>query len=159
MKGCQELIEFFMRFSQQMPDVDLVLIGKPAMDIPEHPRLHALGFVSEPQKTQAIQQATVVVNPSEYESLSLLILEAWQQGAPVLVNGRSDVLAGHCIASNGGLHYTNYDEFALCLNVLLRQPELRHTLGQQGQFYVQQHYSWDTIEKTYVDFITQIGNT
>ena len=159
MKGCQELIEFFVRVSRHFPDVDLVFIGKPAMEIPNHPRIHALGFVSEAQKAQAIQQATVLVNPSEYESLSLVVLEAWQHGTPVLVNGRCDVLAGHCVAGNGGLYYTNYDEFSLCLDLLLRQPQLRDTLGRQGQQYVSERYSWDSVEKTYVDFITHIGNT
>lgn len=157
MKGCQELIDFFLRFTRQMPDVDLVLLGKPAMELPPHPRLHALGFVSEAHKAQALQQAAVLVNPSAYESLSLVILEAWQQGIPVLVNGRSDVLAGHCAAANGGLYYTNYDEFALCLDLLLRQPDVRRVLGDQGKRYVDEHYSWDTIEQTYVDFIQQIG--
>jgi glycosyltransferase involved in cell wall biosynthesis len=159
MKGCQELVSFFLKYVETYADVHLVLIGKSAMQIPEHSHIHALGFVSEAQKTQAIQQAALLVNPSSYESLSLVILEAWQLGTPVLVNGRSDVLAGHCLASNGGLYYTNYEEFRLCLEMLLAQSELRETLGRQGQQYVAEHYSWDVIEKTYVDFFTRIGNT
>lgn len=158
MKGCQELVDFFLRYMETRPDVSLVLIGKSAMNIQQHPRIRTLGFVSEAQKIDAIQQATVLVNPSVYESLSLVILEAWQEGVPVLVNGRSDVLAGHCVSSNGGLYYTNYEEFRLCLDLLLTQEPLRATLGRQGQHYVKERYSWDIVEKTYVDFITQIGN-
>jgi glycosyltransferase involved in cell wall biosynthesis len=123
------------------------------MEIPDHPHIHVAGFVSEVQKNEAIQKAALLVNPSEYESLSLVILETWQLGIPVVVNGRSDVLAEHCLASNGGLYYTNYDEFVLCLELLLSQQELRHTLGQQGKQYVEARYTWDTVEKTYVDFI------
>jgi glycosyltransferase involved in cell wall biosynthesis len=100
----------------------------------------------------------LIVNPSEYESLSLMILEAWQLGTPVLVNGSSDVLVEHCLASNGGLYYTNYDEFVLCLDILLSNRTLRETMGIQGKQYVEQHYSWNTIEKRYVDFIMQVGN-
>jgi glycosyltransferase involved in cell wall biosynthesis len=158
MKGCQELVNFFLRYTQTQSDLHLVLIGKSALNIQQHPRIHTLGFVSEAEKIEAIRQAAVLVNPSTYESLSLVILEAWQQSVPVLVNGRSDVLAGHCVSSNGGLYYTSYEEFRLCLDALLNQEPLRAALGRQGQRYVNERYSWDTVEKTYVDFITRIGN-
>jgi glycosyltransferase involved in cell wall biosynthesis len=159
MKGCRELITYFLKYlDKSQTDLHLVLIGKQTMDIPKHPRIHAPGFLNETQKDEAIRNAALVVNPSEYESLSLMILEAWQLGMPVLVNGSSDVLVEHCLASNGGLYYTNYDEFVLCLDILLSNRTLRETMGIQGKQYVEQHYSWDTIEKTYVDFIMRVGN-
>lgn len=159
MKGCRELITYFLKYlDKRQSDLHLVLVGKQTMDIPKHPRIHAPGFLSDTQKDEAIRHAALVVNPSEYESLSLMILEAWQLGTPVLVNGGSDVLVEHCLASNGGLYYTNYDEFVLCLDILLSDNMLRETMGIQGRQYVEQHYSWDTIEKRYVDFIMQIGN-
>ena len=126
------------------------------MEIPAHPQIHAPGFVSNAQKDAAIRQAAFVVNPSEYESLSIMLLEAWQAGVPVLVNGRSDVLVDHCLTSNGGLYYTNYDEFALGLDLLRENRVLRETLGANGKQYVAARYSWDVVEKTYVDFLTQI---
>lgn len=156
MKGCQELCDYFLKYLPTRPDLHLVLMGKTAMEIPAHPQIHALGFLPEGQKQAVLQKATILVNPSAYESLSLVVLEAWQAGLTVLVNGRSDVLAEHCLASNGGLYYTNYDEFALGLDLLLSHPELRATLGKQGQAYVAQHYSWDEIEKTYVEFILKL---
>ena len=159
MKGCRELITFFLKYlDERRSDLHLLLVGKQTMDLPDHPRIHAPGFLTDRQKDDVIRQATVVVNPSEYESLSLMLLEAWQLGIPVLVNGRSDVLVSHCLVSNGGLYYTNYEEFALCLDLLRSDRQLRETLGMQGKHYVKQQYSWDTVEKIYVDFITQIGS-
>ncbi len=157
MKGCRELLAYFLRYvKQRSSDAHLVLLGKQAMEIPSHPQIHAPGFVSSAQKDEAIRQAALVVNPSEYESLSIMLLEAWQAGVPVMANGRSDVLAEHCLTSNGGLYYTNYEEFALGLDLLLANPALRETLGRQGKQYVAERYSWDVVEKTYVDFLTQI---
>ena len=157
MKGCRELISYFLKYlDKRHVDLHLVLIGKQTMDIPEHPRIHAPGFLTDTQKDEAIRHAALVVNPSEYESLSLMILEAWQLGTPVLVTGSSDVLVEHCLASNGWLYYTNYDEFVLCLDILLSDGKLRETMGTQGKQYVEQNYSWDTIEKTYVDFIAKL---
>lgn len=159
MKGCRELITYFRRYlDERKIDLHLALLGKQTMDIPNHPKIHAPGFVTNVQKDDAIRQAVLVVNPSEYESLSLMILESWQLGIPVLVNGGSDVLVEHCLTSNGGLYYINYEEFALCLDLLISNEKLRNVMGIRGKQYVEQHYSWDTIEKTYVDFITQIGN-
>lgn len=159
MKGCRELIHFFLRYLEQGEiDLHLVLLGKQAMDIPEHPYIHAPGFVSKTAKDEAIRGAALVLNPSEYESLSLLILEAWQEHVPVLVNGSSEVLVEHCLASNGGLYYTSYDEFALCLDLLLSNAALQESLGRQGKRYVDERYSWDVVEKIYVDFIMQMIN-
>ena len=158
MKGCQELIAFFLQYlADRQTDLHLVLVGKPAMELPAHPHIHAPGFVSEQQKDAILRQAMLVVNSSAYESLSLVLLEAWQAGIPVLVNGRSDVLVSHCLESNGGLYYTNYEEFALCLDLLLSNQPLRETMGRQGQQYVAREYSWDTVEKTYLDFIAQFS--
>ncbi len=159
MKGCRELLTYFLRYvKERQNDLHLLLLGKQTMEIPQHPNIHAPGFVTAFQKSAAFQEASLVINPSEYESLSLLLLEGWQAGVPALVNGRSDVLAEHCLASNGGLYYTNYDEFAFCLDLMLTNQPLREKLGAQGKAYVADRYSWDTVEKTYVDFITQIAN-
>ncbi|GAK61672.1 hexosyltransferase [Candidatus Vecturithrix granuli] len=157
MKGCQELSAFFLRYlEERQVELNLVLLGKQAMDMPKHPGILAPGFVSSAQKQAALQGAMLVVNPSQYESLSFMVLEAWQAGIPVLVNGRSEVLAEHCLNSNGGLYYSSYDEFAYCLDLLYPNQEVRSAMGKQGQHYVAEHYSWDTIEKTYVDFLLSV---
>ena len=43
--------------------------------------------------------------PSFFESLSMVALEAWALGRPVLANAKCDVLKGQCIRSNAGLYY------------------------------------------------------
>ena len=51
--------------------------------------------------------AELLIMPSYFESLSMVALEAWALGRPVLANGRCDVLKGQCIRSNAGLYYEN----------------------------------------------------
>ena len=59
---------------------------------------------------------SVLVMPSYYESLSMVALEAWALGKPVLANARCDVLLGQCLRSNAGLYYENAAEFAAALD-------------------------------------------
>jgi glycosyltransferase involved in cell wall biosynthesis len=73
-----------------------------------------------------------------------------------LVNGRSPVLAGHCVRSNGGLWYTNYGEFREALKALLADRARRMTLGAQGRAYVQSRYRWDVVESVYMEAIERV---
>jgi glycosyltransferase involved in cell wall biosynthesis len=84
--------------------------------------------------------------PSPYESLSVITLEAWKLGVPVLANARCKVLVGQCLRSNGGLFYHGYAEFAEGLRLLLDAPGLADSLGRQGRDYVERECSWDAID-------------
>ena len=85
--------------------------------------------------------------PSPYESLSVITLEAWKLGVPVLANAKCRVLAGQCRRSNGGLFYEGYAEFAEGLELLLKRPEVGEILGRQGREYVEAEYSWERVEE------------
>jgi len=169
-KGCGQLIDFFLQYkARRVPtpgpsqerkgrDLSLVFMGKAAMNIPNRPDLRMLGFVSDEDKINGMSAASALMMPSLMESLSIVTLEAWSVGTPVLVNGGCAVLRGHCIRSNGGLYYTDYDEFEACLDLLLTNRELAATLGQQGQAYVQQHYQWDVIDQKLMKIMELVGN-
>jgi glycosyltransferase involved in cell wall biosynthesis len=93
--------------------------------------------------------------PSPHESLSMVLLEAWSAGKPVIVNGRCEVLIGQCRRANGGVWYENYEEFSAGLNCL-QEGRNPGTLGRQGWRFVKAHYSWPAIEQAYVSIINEI---
>ena len=101
-KGCEELIEYFSSYVQDGGDASLVLMGVKLMPLPDDPFIRFAGRLSDEERLQALEAATVVVVPSPYESLSLLALEAFAVGTPILANARSDVLVDHCQKSNAG---------------------------------------------------------
>ena len=115
------------------------------MPLPEHPDVRYLGFVDQQMRDGLLTQAALLAMPSRYESLSLVLLEAWNHGLPALVNGHCAVLKGQALRANGALYYRNYDEFARCLTRMLDQPDLREALGQQGLAYVNREYRWPTV--------------
>lgn len=131
-------------------------MGQSTIPLPTHPQIRAIGFVSEQDKQDALSAATLVVLPSLFESLSIIILEAWLASVPVLVNGRCEVTRQQCRLSNGGLYYTTYDEFVATLDRLLKTPALRAQLGQQGQQFVLQHYTWPIILDQYQNILHQL---
>lgn len=157
-KGCGSLFAYFRRFLEETGlEVDLVLAGKAALAIPEHPRIRHVGFVTEKEKVAAMRAADALVMPSPYESLSMVLLEAWKLGLPALANGRCRVLAGQCLRSGGGLFYDGYAEFREAARLLLARPDLRAALGRQGREYVEREYSWERVDATMDAFLRKMA--
>ena len=148
-KGCEELLEYFTSYKELGGDATLVLMGVKLMQLPEVPWVKFAGLLSERERLQALEAATVVVVPSPFESLSLLALEAMAVGTPVLCNARSEVLVEHCLRSNAGLFYAERDEFIECTKLMLDDERLRRALGRNGKEYVKRNYRWDVILSKY----------
>jgi glycosyltransferase involved in cell wall biosynthesis len=159
-KGCAELFDYFQRYSRMLAEgMHLVLIGNPIIPIPEHSKIHHLGFVSDQDKFDALAAAELLVMPSYLESLSMVALEAWALGKPVLANGRCDVLKGQCIRSNGGLYYDDFQEFIETLRAIDFNPSLAGALGRNGREYFNRHYTWPIVERKYLDMLDRLSRT
>ena len=142
-KGVDTLFRYFLWLAEEWPECPpLLLVGHPVLDIPTHPKVRHLGYVSEEEKSSLIEGARFVLMPSRYESLSMIVLEAWALGRPVLVNAACAVLEGQCRRSDGGLYYRDYAEFRLMFSKLMSDSSLCETLGSQGEAYVTSNYSW-----------------
>jgi glycosyltransferase involved in cell wall biosynthesis len=153
-KGCDQLFEYFINFKNEYHSpLKLLIIGKPVMDIPEHHDIISPGFVDEQTKWDALAASELLVMPSSYESLSMVLLEAWSVGRPVLVNGRCDVLVGQCQRAQGGLWYNDFDEFASAIRIM--DEKIQKQLGQQGKEFVTNNYQWPVIERIYFDMLEE----
>jgi glycosyltransferase involved in cell wall biosynthesis len=157
-KGCITLFAYFQKFLEETgEDVDLVLAGTAVIPVPDHPHIRHVGFITEEEKVAALRECRLLVAPSPYESLSVVTLEAWKLGTPVLANARCRVLMGQCRRSGGGLFYHGYAEFAEALKLMLSRPEVGRTLGAQGRRYVEDEYSWERVEGKMEDLFTRSG--
>ena len=157
-KGCVELFEFFEHYSASLVDgMHLVLIGTAHVPIPNHPRIHHLGFVEDQDKYDAMAAAEVLIMPSYLESLSMVALEAWAMGKPVLANAKCDVLQGQCLRSNAGLFYASYPEFVETLRAIDTTPSLQAALGRNGRLFFERNYAWPVVIKKYVDMLNLLS--
>ncbi|MFC1852990.1 glycosyltransferase family 4 protein [candidate division CSSED10-310 bacterium] len=158
-KGCQELIDYFKRFLSEEgnPEVTLILAGKKHMSDVGHPRIIMPGYLSESDKNDAFAAATLVLSPSRFESLSLLLLEAFNFEKPVIANGQSLVVTAHCQKSGGGLTYQTYEEFRSALKTLLDDSEKRKKFGQKGKKYVDTHFRWENVASNFKSLLDKVA--
>lgn len=150
-KESPKMFQYFMEYKKRNSSpLKLLLMGRAVIDIPQHPDIISLGFVSEEDKFNGIKGARALILPSKYESLSISVLEAMRLSVPVIVNGRCDVLKGHCVKSNGGLYYNNFFEFEGAVNYLLSHSEEYREMRENARNYVDAYFDWKVImEKFY----------
>jgi len=157
-KGIPELLDNLEDYRRDFgSEIKLVLIGREVMELPDDPRVISLGFVSERDKFGALAACKVLVNPSPFESLSIVLLEAMAMKVPVLVNGNCDVLKDQCIRSNAGLYYHDSREFSVMLHLLLYDEETRLQLAEQGLKWVNREYSWDVLRAKYSAILQEVA--
>jgi glycosyltransferase involved in cell wall biosynthesis len=149
-KGCEEMVAHYEAYrAQHVSPLPLLLIGQLNMSEPRVKGVRYLGYLPEDEKRAAVAGAGVVICPSPYESLSIVMLEAMASGVPALVNGRSAVLRDHCVRSNGGLYYESGDEFVAVLELLHRDRALREAMSEAGRKYVRENYRWEAVMEKY----------
>jgi glycosyltransferase involved in cell wall biosynthesis len=97
------------------------------------------GEVDQPTMGDWIRAADVLALPSLYEACSIVVLEAWSAGVPVVV---SDIptLACQVEASGGGVAVPrDPEQVADAIIGLLEDPERRRALGVSGRAYWEAH--------------------
>lgn len=158
-KNTPLLLNYWTQYMKQTGrPVRLVLLGAGQVTVPAAVRDHVLdlGFVSAQEKYDAYAAADVFCMPSVHESFSIVIMESWLAGTPVLVHGQCAVTREHCVKANGGLYFTNFAEFAATVDYLLTNEATALALGQQGRQYVLDNYQWPTITVRYRQVIQTI---
>lgn len=154
------LIPYFIKYKDcyKESSLKLLLVGGCTIDKVDHPDIIYSGFVSDEEKMAILQHSTIVVNPSNGESLSLILLEAMGQGKPMLVNGHCKVLKEHCLKSDfASVYYKNNREFSHYLHEMEISATLRKEMGEKGKRYVAQNYNWDLIIRRLKSAIDIVG--
>lgn len=140
-KNVPLLIERARRYAQLHPErFTFVFVGQGEVTIPTEPWARDLGFVNGAVKRDILAGAAALVQPSQRESLSLVALEAWAQGVPVIADAGCAVLRGQLQRSNGGCSAADEDEFVAALDDLWEHPEHWRDLGRQGREHVRMNY-------------------
>jgi glycosyltransferase involved in cell wall biosynthesis len=152
-KGTTMLGAFFATYKERNPGpLALVVAGPVTAEPPAHPDVIVTGPVDEAEKWALLRGATGFVQPSPHEAFSIVLMEAWSQDLPVVVNARCAATREHCERSGGGLWFGSYLEFEAVIHRLVTDPALRRHLGTRGRAYVEANYRWPTIIDRYGRF-------
>jgi glycosyltransferase involved in cell wall biosynthesis len=144
-KNVPWLLELHAKLRRRFADApDLVLAGGGELT-PRGDGVHCLGRIPEADKWDGLAGALCAVVPSQYESLSLLALEAFSQGIPVLGNGRCEVLAGQVRRSGAGATFTDFASFSEGVRVL---GAGRPGLEQRARAFARRH-RWEKVVEAY----------
>lgn len=144
-KNLALLYEYVQRYVDEGGQLKLQLMGTGSFLPPEHPAFEQLGFLPQSEKLAYIKSSLAVCQPSLMESFSIVIMESWQMGRPVLVHKECAVTSGHVQRSNGGIAFASYQEFASAIDRLQSHPDEAQQMGANGAQYVNDHYRWPLI--------------
>lgn len=149
-KGADELFDSFVAYKARNPsDLALLYIGEPIRPLPPHPDVFLTGFVDEPSKHGLLAGAVALVQPSYFESFSMVVTEAWALRRPALVQGACAVLRGQALRSGGAIPYEGFAELEAGIDLLVGDRALGDALGAAGRRYVESRYGWDVVLDRY----------
>ena len=151
-KNVHLLCEWFGEYARKFRrGTKLVFIGGGDKTlVPADDHFLDLGFVSEERKLNLIRHSKGVINLSENESFSIVIMEGWLCGVPSVVSAACPVTTNHVRRCNGGLFVANSDEFGLALKYLEDNERDRRGLGANGQVYLTREFSYDAVLSRYL---------
>jgi len=145
-KGTVEAAKFFAEYQRRNhSDLKLVVAGEVISDMPQHPDIVYTGFLDEEMKRSAMAGSLALLQPSYFESFSIVLCESWVQGRPALVQGRCEVLNGQVRRAQGGLPYVGFASFEASVDYLRAAPEVASAMGASGQRFVRDRYNWPEV--------------
>jgi glycosyltransferase involved in cell wall biosynthesis len=157
-KNVHVLIDYFVEAKTDglIPDeVKLVILGGGSFDDLHRPEVLRrkdvvdLPHLSERDKQRLLRHALFLCQPSTNESFSIVIMEAWMVGTPVVVHGACSVTRHHVEESRGGLYFSSAHDLAGVVKYLLGDPAGREALASSGAAYVRREYSWPAVLKRF----------
>lgn len=160
-KNVHVLIKYYEEFLRRNnTDLRLILIGGGTIDIPKHltdgKRVIDLGYIDIQDKYDAMSGAVCLCQPSNNESFSLVIMESFLCGRPVIVSENCAVTKNFAIESRGGLFFKNYLDFEGILKYYVSRPEMAESMGRLGCEFVKSNFDWDIIVNRTMDLLSKL---
>ena len=122
--------------------------------LPEIPWVKYLGLITDDLKFDYISGALAVVNPSKFESLSILALEALVMGRPLIVNRSCDVLREYSTWSPLCLTFEDQESLngsIITASALLRSANFNE-IGLKTKTEVWHRFNWDRTAQIISDY-------
>jgi glycosyltransferase involved in cell wall biosynthesis len=153
-KNAHLLIDYFCEAKARhllAPEMKLVILGGGSFsDLHREESLSRgdvldLPHLSERDKQRLLRHAIYLCQPSTNESFSIVLMEAWMVGTPVVVHGECAVTKHHVLQSGGGLYLSSPTDLAAVTQYFLENPAHRGEFAGRGRAYVEDQFSWSSV--------------
>jgi len=164
-KSVQHLIEAFARVRAEIPDAELVIIGRGDYQ-PELARLaeklgvadatRFTGYVSDEEKLRLLQEIWVIVNPSMKEGWGIVNVEANACGTPAIAADSPGLRDSVIDGVTGALYpYGDIGALSSRLIEILRDDALRASYGEKALEFARS-ITWDETARATVDLLERV---
>lgn len=147
-KGLADLIDQWKEYVRSVGSkVTLAIAGRGDMKVTDDPahNIRLLGFLPEEEKLDALTACSALALPSTRESFSIVMMESWIAGRPVIANARCDAAREHIFSCRGGLLYDGAGELAACVERIANGQPAADAMGQRGRDYAIANFQWPKI--------------
>jgi glycosyltransferase involved in cell wall biosynthesis len=157
-KNVHILIDYFVEAKAQgliADGVKLAILGGGSFEDLHRPEVLSrsdvvdLPHMSERDKQRLLRHALYLCQPSTNESFSIVIMEAWMVGTPVVVHAACSVTRHHVEESKGGLYFSSAHDLAGVTKYFLSDSEVRRRHAEAGAAYVAHEYAWSSVLKRF----------
>ncbi len=151
-KGLRILIDAITRLTDELPELELVLVGdgpdRALIEDAARPlgnRVRFTGYLSQDEVAQALGEADIAILPSFAEGVPVFLMEALASGKPVIATQVAGV--GELVEEgDSGLLVPpgDLDGLVDAIRTLARDPERRAAMGAHGRARVAAEFDIDT---------------
>jgi glycosyltransferase involved in cell wall biosynthesis len=156
-KGSWDIVEMVRRDRRDGGRLEVVFVGEAPDDFSSEPGITFTGFLSEAERNWVVSRSVALIQPSRFESFSMVLTEAWALSKAAIVNAGCPVLLGQATRSDGALPYSNESELEMAVHYLLDNPSAAEGLGRAGRRYVEARYAWGPLMDRYEGLLESVA--
>ncbi|MGZ9586210.1 glycosyltransferase family 4 protein [Paenibacillus marinisediminis] len=155
-KNYKQVIEAVDAFNNQGNKLKLVMIGKDEDKEPiQSSNTIYMGQLDREEVLGALKECSALVSMSESESFGIVLLEAWMQKKPVIVNENCAAFTELVQDGYNGV-YANPHNLKDKIEELMNNPKLSHEMGIRGKDKVSEKYTWAAVSRSVNNYLNSI---
>lgn len=142
----------FNEIAKNLPYLNFIWVGDgPLRDQLSSPNITVTGWTTRQEVVEKVANADVFLFPTEFETISIALLEAMYLERPCVVSN----VSGNCdviVDGKNGFLCNTVSEFCHSIQIVLENPLIAQEVGQRAKEDVMEKYCFKTVRAAYEKF-------